>query len=185
MITLAEPWTAAAQGRINRALLAALAHPGEVVDLGAAGGGRAALAALATLADAAVALCDLHRLLDPAERSLLGAGEAGAAEAPFVLADGARAPDAGLRLNAGTQLRPESGATLVLECAEVGAGALALQLSGPGNAAARGLRLDGLDPAWLALREEHAGFPCGLDLVLADRRRVACIPRTTCIRRND
>lgn len=185
MITLAEPWTAAAQGRVNRALLAALAHPGEVVDLGAAAGGRAALAALATLADAAVALCDLHRLLDPAERSLLGAGEAAAAEAPFVLADGARAPAAGLRLNAGTQTRPEAGATLVLECVEVGAGPLALRLDGPGNADVRDLRLGGLDPAWLALREAHAGFPCGLDLVLADRRRIACIPRTTRIRRND
>jgi alpha-D-ribose 1-methylphosphonate 5-triphosphate synthase subunit PhnH len=181
---LLEPvWTAAAQARLYRAVLAAHAFPGEVVDCRAWLGGRpAAVGVLAALADGAVTLADLHGLLDPRDLGLIAAAMAPVSAAAFVVASGATAPSEDLRLEKGEILAPERGATLILVCQAVGEGALRLALSGPGIDGSARLAVAGLDPAWMALRATHNRRPpLGIDLVLCDGARVAALPRTTAV----
>lgn len=183
MITLEPPWTPAAQQRLYRLLLAAVSRPGTVVDLAAdLDDGRAALGALAALADAATTLHDGHGLLAARERGLLGALPAAADTAQFVLADGRRTPDERLAPARGSLLAPERGATLVLDLDAVGEGPLALGLEGPGIAGTTTLALAGLDRAWLERRAAWCDLPLGVDVLLCDRHRLAALPRTTRIR---
>ncbi len=180
MLKLESLWGEASQSRLHRSLIAAIARPGEVVDsVSWLGGRRAWLGVLATLADGGTTLHDLHGLIDERDWAMLGANRAGWGDAAFVLADAARAPADDLRLDRGSLIRPETGATLVLDCAQVGSGTGSEILRGPGVDGQRILRFDGIDPLWWRLREAHAGFPQGIDLVLCDARRIACIPRST------
>ncbi len=180
MIALDHPWTEAGQRHAFRAILDAWARPGTVADLGAwSGGARARLAALAGLCDAATTLHDAHGLLSDGDRSRLGARPADATTAAFVLADATRAPEA-LVPALGSLLAPELGATVVLDCPAVGEGA-ALRLSGPGIDETAELRVLGVDPRWWQARSGWCAFPLGVDLVLCDARRIACIPRSTVV----
>lgn len=180
MIGLDHPWTTAGQRLAFRSIFEAWSRPGTVVDLAAwSGGGRACLTVLAGLCDAATTLHDAHGLCAEGDRSRLGAPAAGPGAAAFVLADGRRQPD-GLAPSRGTLLAPEQGATLVLDCQAVGEGP-AVRLSGPGVDGLRELRLLGLDPRWWTTRAAWCAFPLGVDLILCDARRVACIPRSTAV----
>ena len=181
---LLEPvWTAAAQARLYRAVLAAHAFPGEVVDCRAWLGGRpAAVGILAALADGAVTLAEIDDILDPRERSLVGAETATVGEAAFVVASGANAPADDLRLARGEIIAPERGATLILVCVAVGEGPLRLSMSGPGIDGSARLAVAGLDPRWIDLRTAHNRRPpLGIDLVLCDGARVVALPRTTVV----
>lgn len=177
-------WTVEAQARLFRAVLAAHAYPGEVVDCRAWLGGRPALAGvLAALADAAVTIADLDGSLDPVDADLIQACPAAPQTAAFVVASGALVPTSGMQFCRGELLAPERGATLLLVCQAVGEGPVRLELSGPGVVES-GCRLAvaGLDPAWLDLRTEHNRQPpLGIDLVLCDGARIAALPRTTSI----
>lgn len=180
MITLAPPWTSAAQRSAFRALLEAWARPGTIADLAAwSGGARARLTVLAALCDAATGLHDAHGLLAPGDRSRLGALAAEAGTAHFILADATRDP-AALAPARGSLLSPEQGATLVLDCQAVGEGP-AVRLCGPGIAGTAELRALGLDPRWWAARAAWCAPPLGVDLVLCDARRIACIPRSSAV----
>lgn len=180
MIALDHPWTAEGQRLAFRAVLDAWSRPGTIADLGRwSGGGRARLAVLAGLCDAATTLHDTHGLLDDGDRSRLGAVAAVAATAAFVLADGTRDPD-GLRPSRGTLLSPEQGATVVLDCQAVGEGP-ALRLSGPGVDGMQELRVLGVDPRWWTARSQWCAFPLGVDLILCDARRIACMPRSIAV----
>jgi len=177
MIALDHPWLAVGQRLAFRALLEAWAKPGTVTDLGGwSGGARAHLAILAGLCDAATTLHDAHGLLSDGDRSRLGARAAAGDDAAFVLADGTRDP-ARLVPSRGTLLAPERGATLVLDCAAVGEGP-AQRLTGPGIESVAELRVLGIDPRWWSARPTWCAFPLGVDLILCDARRIACIPRS-------
>lgn len=178
MIDLDHPWTSPGQRQAFRLLLETWSRPGTVADLGDwCGAARARTAVLAALADAATTLHDAHGLLAPGDLGRIGAAAVAAGEAAFVLADAARDP-ADLAPARGSLLQPERGATILLDCQAVGEGP-ALRLSGPGIDGSAELRLLGVHPAWWAARRRWCAFPVGVDLVLCDARRVACIPRST------
>lgn len=180
MIVLDHPWTADGQRLTFRAVLEAWSRPGTVADLAAwSGGSRARTVVLAGLCDAATTLHDAHGLLDDGDRSRLGARAAAAGSAAFILADGTR-PPGDLAPACGSLLAPEQGATLVLDCQAVGEGP-ALRLSGPGIDGSAELRVLGLDPQWWTERAAWCAFPLGVDLILCDARRIACIPRTAAV----
>ena len=104
--------------------------------------------------------------------------DAAAGEAAFVIADAHRAP--GVAPARGSLLAPELGATLVLECQAVGEGP-ALRLTGPGIERCCELRGLGIDPHWWPARAGWCAPPQGVDLILCDARRIACIPRSIAV----
>ncbi len=79
----------------------------------------------------------------------------------------------------GTDERPDTSATLLLQVADLAEGTGWL-LSGPGIANARRLAVTIPDfDLRRMLRENHALFPCGIDLFLCAPDRLAALPRTT------
>jgi alpha-D-ribose 1-methylphosphonate 5-triphosphate synthase subunit PhnH len=178
MIALSTPWLPLAQRRVFRALLFAQAQPGTVHDLGAdRGDAGAELAVLATLCDNACTLADHAGLLQPGDRSRLGALPAEVAVAGFVLTRGDAPPPS--TVTCGTAMAPERGATVIVRCTALGAGA-ALVLTGPGIADATTLRVAGIDPAWWPVRAHWcAQPPAGVDLILCAPQHIAAIPRST------
>jgi alpha-D-ribose 1-methylphosphonate 5-triphosphate synthase subunit PhnH len=104
-------------------------------------------------------------------------------EADFVVAAAADA-DAALwqRVRDGTDLAPQTGATLVIEVPRLerqGAGG-GLLLNGPGIRGTQRLAVGGLDAAfWRARVARQADFPRGVDLVLVCGAQIAALPRTT------
>jgi alpha-D-ribose 1-methylphosphonate 5-triphosphate synthase subunit PhnH len=180
MITLDHPWTAAGQRQAFRLLFDAWARPGTIAELAEwSGGSRARLTVLAALCDSATTVHDAHALLDDGDRSRLGAQQTAADAAAFILADATRVPD-GLAPCRGELLTPERGATLVLDCQAVGEGP-ALRLSGPGVDGSAELRVLGVDPGWWQARAAWCAPPLGIDLILCDARRIACIPRSSVV----
>jgi len=178
MIALDHPWLATGQRQAFRLLLEAWARPGTIADLGPwCGGGRARLAVLAALCDAASSLHDAHGQLTDGDRSRLGAVSADVGSAAFVLADAARGCE-GVTPARGTLLTPERGATLLLDCQSVGEGP-AQVLSGPGIDGRIDLHLLGVHPGWWTARAGWCAHPLGIDLIFCDARRIACIPRTS------
>ena len=172
-------WQADTQQRVFRELVEAFSRPGRVRDLADGLAGTAAQrAVLATLMDGETTLADPHARLGAADWPLLQARRAPTETARYVVADGSRAPD--FQPAPGTLESPESGATLLIEVAAVGSGPLALELAGPGIDGRCELRLDGLHPDWLRRRADWvAGFPLGVDILLADATRIVALPRTT------
>ena len=79
----------------------------------------------------------------------------------------------------GTDEEPERSATLILQVASLDATG-GRRLTGPGIVGEARLRADGLPPAvWSEIRDNHAGFPRGVDLLLVAGARLAALPRTT------
>jgi alpha-D-ribose 1-methylphosphonate 5-triphosphate synthase subunit PhnH len=150
-----------------RALLSAMAEPGTVQRL------RAGLPlVLATLVDHEVRLAEV--------------GEPSWADADFLLIRDGSSRGELARARQGTPLDPAAGATAIYEIAAVGAGPLALSLTGPGvGAAPRLLRLTGLAGDEVELfQATRASYPCGVDVILVDRLgRCAALPRSTAITR--
>ncbi|MDR3515594.1 MAG: phosphonate C-P lyase system protein PhnH [Azospirillaceae bacterium] len=74
---------------------------------------------------------------------------------------------------------PETSTTVIVQVADLRADG-AVRLSGPGIAAPRSLAAPPLSPAfWAVLRDNHARFPQGIDVILAAPDRMVCLPRTT------
>ena len=81
----------------------------------------------------------------------------------------------------GTPAYPDTSTTLVLALDRIGTGA-GLTLSGPGIRGRADLALAPMPPGWPeALRENHAGFPLGIDALLTAPGRVAGLPRSTVV----
>jgi alpha-D-ribose 1-methylphosphonate 5-triphosphate synthase subunit PhnH len=183
-----EVWRPENQQQIFRALLSAMARPGEVFSLGPALGGAAAyLAILATLVDGRAPYADPHELLDPRARRLLEAPRVEGAEAGFVVVHGKADPSA-LSVRLGDLDAPEEGATLVVVVERIaesgGCSELTMDWRGPGIPASVIVGVDGLDPRWLESRAQwNRHFPMGVDMFVADGRRVAGLPRTTRVER--
>jgi|SRR5215471_5751735 len=83
------------------------------------------------------------------------------------------------RFAAGSSLAPEQSTTIVVQVPSLRDGA-AVTLEGPGIETTTSVRPVGLPPwFWSAWDRNHAGFPCGVDLVLTDGRDLVGLPRTT------
>lgn len=179
LLELAPVWRAEMHQILFRRLLDATARPGTLADLAPyLGDATAALGVLAVFCDNTQTLADLTGSITDADRRFLGAAEAPATTARFILADGA-APPGDLDPARGTLDLPDQGATLVLRVADLTAGA-GLRLSGPGIPGTRDLSVAGLHDDWLEARARWcADFPLGCDLVLVDATRAAVLPRTT------
>lgn len=84
-------------------------------------------------------------------------------------------------LPAGTHEEPEASATLILQVRALGTGAR-YRLAGPGLRDPAMLSADDLParfvPAW---RENHALFPCGVDLILCTGSTLTALPRSVSI----
>jgi alpha-D-ribose 1-methylphosphonate 5-triphosphate synthase subunit PhnH len=99
------------------------------------------------------------------------------ARASFVLAHAAQRPRLA-SLAQGDPAYPDRSGTLVL-----GVGALSAEpgwrLSGPGIDGTREIRVDGIDPSFVAeWADNRARFPRGVDVLLVAGDRVAGLPRT-------
>jgi alpha-D-ribose 1-methylphosphonate 5-triphosphate synthase subunit PhnH len=184
-----KAWQPLVQQAVFRQVMHAFSYPGRVetlCDADKAGENESkdmrsnALAqVLATLLDLEVTLADPDRMLDPHFLALLDARARPAESAQFIVARADRAPQFAPAL--GSLESPEQGATLILRVARIGEGSV-LHLSGPGIDGAATLQVQGLDLGWLAARSNwNAGFPLGVDMILADAQRMVALPRTTVI----
>jgi alpha-D-ribose 1-methylphosphonate 5-triphosphate synthase subunit PhnH len=81
--------------------------------------------------------------------------------------------------DAGTDEYPDRSATVIVQVAALATGA-GKRLAGPGIAGEGRLSVGGLpERFWTGLRENHARFPRGVDVILASPTSVAALPRTT------
>ncbi|MEO1680859.1 MAG: phosphonate C-P lyase system protein PhnH [Pseudomonadota bacterium] len=81
------------------------------------------------------------------------------------------------RLNRGSDLYPDDGATVVIE-AQIGHGN-SLRLSGPGIDGTQTIALGGLPAGFWAARESVLRYPMGFDLLVVDEDRLLGVPRST------
>ncbi len=170
-------WNEGAQQTCYRALLQATARPASVHQL-SSGEQPAWMLVAATLLDGAVTLADPDHLLASEHWPFIGAQRGTAETANYILADGSRPPE--FHPHLGTLDQPHLGATVLVMVAGLGDGPLVLECQGPGIPQHRDLRVLGLDPAWITLRNQWTRrFPMGVDLLLADDHHVAALPRTT------
>lgn len=173
---------------IFRALLEAMGRPGRIVSL------RPPEDVPAALHPATAAIClaltDLETpiWLDHAARTtdvieylrfhcgVPLAGDPAAARFVVVTEPASMLPLAAF--HAGTDDEPAESATVLVQVAalETGAGC---RLIGPGIAAETRLLVAGVPAAfWSQLRDNHATFPRGVDVVLVAGSRIAALPRT-------
>ena len=81
--------------------------------------------------------------------------------------------------NAGTDERPETSATLVIQVKGFGSGRT-LTLSGPGIQNTTRLKIKGLpEQFWNEYKRQCRQFPVGLDMIFTCEDYVAALPRTT------
>lgn len=165
-----------------RAVLEAMSRPGLVLEAGVGLTPPSPLdpatgAVLLTLIDADTAL---H--IDPAGEAARDwivfhttPRDAAPTEADFVLA--LSLPKLA-SLPAGTDDEPQLGATVILQVAGFGTGAL-FELAGPGLATPRRLRIAGLPDDFAAQwAANHGLFPRGVDLILCAGTQLAALPRS-------
>ena len=81
------------------------------------------------------------------------------------------------RIRTGDLLYPDRSAT-VFTTGRFDTGT-ALRLSGPGIAAELHIAIEGIDPGFWTIRERLTRYPLGLDLYIADERRLVGLPRST------
>ena len=173
-----------------RAVLDALARPGQVRTIGPALPGVALGGALARLL---LSLCDDEtpvwwQCADAGLQQWLrfhtGAPVAGQADAASfaVLQDSARLP-ALADFAAGSAASPEFSCTVFIELAALDGGP-ELEWMGPGIQSVQRVGLQGLpNDFWAQWQANHAAFPQGVDMVFTCAEQVLGLPRTTRVRR--
>jgi alpha-D-ribose 1-methylphosphonate 5-triphosphate synthase subunit PhnH len=170
-----------------RAVLEAISRPGKIVQAGAALTppaplNQASAAVLLTLIDADTAL-HLDEAAGTAREWIVFHTTPRMvdtlAEADFALA--LAMPDLA-QLNAGSDDRPQDGATLILQVDGFEDGC-AFELSGPGLAEPRRLHVRGL-PADFVVRwnANHRRFPRGIDLILCAGSDLVALPRSLSVK---
>jgi len=175
--------------RLFRAVLDAISHPGRVVELidapaGPSGVGPAATGCLLTLADRDTPLwlgpAYDHEAVRDYLRFHTGAPlVADRAQATFALLSPEVAEFDGFAI--GTDSYPDRSATLVIEVAALGSGATR-RWRGPGIDGASRVAIDGPgDRFWQAWNENHALFPCGVDILFVAGRQLAALPRSIAV----
>jgi alpha-D-ribose 1-methylphosphonate 5-triphosphate synthase subunit PhnH len=106
-------------------------------------------------------------------------------EAAFVFVTYADRMPPHARLRAGTDEYPDTAATLVVSVGALGSGE-ALVLSGPGIDGTATLRVGGLPAGFVAERSaNHRLFPRGVDAILVAGERLAALPRSTALLRQE
>jgi alpha-D-ribose 1-methylphosphonate 5-triphosphate synthase subunit PhnH len=187
-----EPVTA--NQAVFRAIMDALARPGEVKALAQVVTAPSPLSA--TAAAVAVALLDYETPLwldsplagKPAIAQWIrfhtGAREtADPRQASFAIIAEAADPPSFDHFALGTAEYPDRSTTLVLQVERFGSGQC-LSLSGPGVAGVRTLSAEPLPPdLHERLGVNHALFPRGVDLILVSRNSVAALPRSVIAQR--
>lgn len=175
--------------RIFRAALEALSRPGLIRRLAGAPPAPAPLNAAAAALLLALADYETPVWLDPAAagpeirahlRFHCGCPlAADAATAAFALVADASAMPPLAAFAQGSDQYPDRSATVIVQVPAL-TGGPCLTLRGPGIREAAILAPAGLPadfPRWLA--DNHAGFPCGVDVILAAGDQVAALPRST------
>jgi alpha-D-ribose 1-methylphosphonate 5-triphosphate synthase subunit PhnH len=179
-LVAADIWQPLLQQQLFRGLLDAFSYPGRITAC-AATNTPSWLALLSALVDGQTTLADPQQLLDESIWPKLEARRAAPEQAAFILLQGTHAPE--LLPNLGTLESPEAGATLLLRVASLhahGAGALPLQLSGPGIRQPLSIGVEGLHAEWITSRNDWvSSFPLGVELVLCDAMCFVALPRTT------
>ncbi|CAA6606486.1 Alpha-D-ribose 1-methylphosphonate 5-triphosphate synthase subunit PhnH [Rhodospirillaceae bacterium LM-1] len=174
-----------------RAVLAAMAHPGRVVDLPVAtqaplplGGGLGAL--LLALADRETPLWLAPDMASADVTAWIGF-HAGASviqdrgQAVFALADKAEALLPLDAFSVGMPEYPDRSATLIVKVASLGEGT-GLLLRGPGIAETARLEVGGVPKIFWQARDELSPlYPLGIDLILCAGAKIAALPRTTMV----
>jgi alpha-D-ribose 1-methylphosphonate 5-triphosphate synthase subunit PhnH len=173
--------------RVFRAVLKTVAHPGTIVHL------PLAPRAPGTLCSAATAYC--LTLLDFETPLWLQRADAGLAaylrfhcgcpltetpaQARFALiADPGSMPSLS-EFHPGEPEYPDRSATLLIQVASLEEGE-AVRLTGPGIRESVRFSVSGLSAGfWAQVRENHALFPCGVDMVFACGDALAALPRST------
>ena len=177
---------AALEQRTFRAMLAAMSMPGTVEMLADANPADATVALVAIAQSFLDHEVTFHvaaeggSTLEDAILRRTGARTAPLNRADYVFADPTHARRAVEQAVEGPLEEPELSATVVVRCASVGEGDLALRLTGPGVDGEIALRL-GLGADVIAARNERNGpFPTGIDLLLVDAQgRLVGLPRST------
>jgi alpha-D-ribose 1-methylphosphonate 5-triphosphate synthase subunit PhnH len=175
--------------RIFRSVLEAMAHPGRVVALAGPAETPPPLHRAATAVCLALVDLETPLWLDPAGRTpevldglRFHCGCPIVEEPRFarfaLIVDPWDMPAIEV-FDAGTDEYPDRSATVIVQVA-----ALAVdggkRLTGPGIAGEDRLSVGGLpDRFWTELRQNHARFPRGVDMILASAGSVAALPRTT------
>jgi alpha-D-ribose 1-methylphosphonate 5-triphosphate synthase subunit PhnH len=107
------------------------------------------------------------------------------AEAGFALVGDPATMPALAAFAQGTQEYPDRSTTIVLQIASL-AGGHELVFEGPGIERRAAISPMPLPPRFgEQWRANRAGFPCGIDLILAAPGRIACLPRTARISRDE
>jgi alpha-D-ribose 1-methylphosphonate 5-triphosphate synthase subunit PhnH len=140
--------------------------------------GAAAAGALLTLVDAETRLY-LGDGFGPARDWIAFHCGAPIAESPgdadFVLVDAL--PDLGA-LNSGIDDAPEDGSTVILMVAGFAAGG-SFEIAGPGLRVPEIVTVDGLPAEFAAVwADNHARYPCGVDLILCSGDDIVALPRS-------
>jgi alpha-D-ribose 1-methylphosphonate 5-triphosphate synthase subunit PhnH len=177
--------------RVFRSVLDAMAHPGHVVEVSAPESAPVPLhGAVASLCltlvdlDTPVWLDGMAGTPETREYLQFHCGcrfvEAPGAARFALIGDPAVMP-ALSRFDAGTDESPERSATLLVQVPSLREGR-GRRLAGAGIASEVRLEAIGLPAGfWHGLRDNHALFPRGVDVLLAAGRHVAALPRTTSV----
>ncbi len=177
-----------------RQILAAMASPGKIADLGREAGlldldvrfNKGLLLVALALLDGETSFCVASAESEAHARiisQLTYARAAAPGEADFIFAIGAGyAAEAIASAKIGTLIDPHLGATLVVEVRSLEE-AGPFTLSGPGIESSASLGV-GLEPGWVAERAaRNIEYPLGVDLLFVDAlSRLAALPRTTIVR---
>lgn len=172
-----------------RSLMAALAEPGTIQDLGEAiapppGFEPATATALLALADYETPIWIPASLREAEAGAWLRfhcaaplPGEPAQAGFAVILA-GAEAPPLA-RFAIGDDLFPDRSATVILQCDALDGGDV-VTLSGPGIAGSRRIAPRGLRPGfWTEVAANAALYPLGIDILIACGSRIIGLPRST------
>src|SRR5215470_15592754 len=177
--------------RVFRSVLDAMAHPGRIVEVSAPAsaphplhGAVASLCLTLVDLDTPVWLDGTVGTAETREYLQFHCGcrlvEAPGAARFALIGDPAVMP-ALSRFDAGTDESPERSATLLVQVPSLREGQ-GHRLTGPGIASEVRLEAAGLPAGfWHGLRDNHALFPRGVDVLLAAGRHVAALPRTTSV----
>lgn len=183
--------------RTFRALLDAMARPGEIFQLALAPDDSPVFAVCAALLDfevtyACAADTVAATALDQRIALEIGCPPSSLAEAAFIVSYGALPASTWEVVRRGTLAYPDRGATIIYIVSSVGpdaegGDATVLTLTGPGIETERYLIVHGLAVTEFALlAKANSDYPMGIDAILIDPRgRVACLPRSSRIVAHD
>lgn len=194
MSLIAPPVAVHAAQRTFRALLDAMARPGEIGQLALAPDDMPELAVCTTLLDHEVTYATSIDDTGESERAEalerrialeIGCPQSSLPDAAFTVSYGALPASAWPVLRRGTLAYPDQGATIIYVIAAIGSTArdreaISLALTGPGIETERYLTLSGLEASeFQYLSAANRDYPMGVDAIFLDPSgRVTCLPRS-------